>query len=391
MNTRLSFNLPVPTKVLFGPGRLGELRTQELPGRKALIVISSGKSPRQNGYLDRLQHELELAGCQWTVFDKVQANPIKDTVEEGARLAVAEACDFVIGLGGGSVMDTAKVIAMNAANPGDLWQYVMAGTGGRKTPENPTLPWIAVTTTAGTGSEVDAGGVITNPITKEKLGIFTDFARLAIVDPELMLSVPPRFTAYQGFDALLQLLEGYICRSSNLFSRMIQETAIQQAAQSLPIVCHDGQNLEARTRMAFASMLSGYSMVVSTCTAEHSLEHALSAYHEQLPHGAGLIMISLAYYGAIIRQHVADDNFVRMARLLGKADASRPEDFLTALADLQKACGVYGMKLSDYGVQPDEFDAMADNALTVMGRLATQDLQPLTHDELVAVLREAYA
>ena len=287
-------------------------------------------------------------------------------------------------------MDSAKVIAMNATNPGDLWQYALSGTGGRQPWTNQPLPWIAITTTAGTGSEVDAGGVITNLDTNEKMGIYSICARYAIVDPELMLSVPPKFTAYQGFDALFHSLEGYVSKRSNLFSDMVQEAAIQNVARYLPVAYKDGQNLEARTRVAFANTMSGYSMDSSACTAEHSIEHALSAYHEQLPHGAGLIMISKAYFSAIIRQHTCDDRFIRMAQLMGKEDATKPEDFIDALVALQQACEVDDLNMSDYGITPDEFPKMATNAIEVMGGLVQQDRQPLTHAEIVEILKESY-
>ena len=390
IQTGLSYAFPIPTHVYFGAGQLNNLHTLPMPGRKALLVISNGKSTKANGYLDRTIEQLRQAGADYVLFDKIQANPIKPTIEEGARLARQEGCDFVVALGGGSVMDSAKVIAMNATNPGDLWQYALSGTGGRKPWTNQPLPWIAITTTAGTGSEVDAGGVITNLDTNEKMGIYSICARYAIVDPELMLSVPPKFTAYQGFDALFHSLEGYVSKRSNLFSDMVQEAAIQNVTRYLPIAYKDGQNLEARTRVAFANTMSGYSMDSSACTAEHSIEHALSAYHEQLPHGAGLIMISKAYFSAIIRQHTCDDRFVRMAQLMGREDATKPEDFIDALVALQKACEVDDLNMSDYGITPDEFPKMATNAIEVMGGLVQQDRQPLTHAEIVEILKESY-
>ena len=390
IQTGLSYAFPIPTHVYFGAGQLNNLHALPMPGRKALLVISNGKSTKANGYLDRTVEQLRQAGADYVLFDKIQANPIKPTIEEGARLAHQEGCDFVVALGGGSVMDSAKVIAMNANNPGDLWQYALSGTGGRKPWTNQPLPWIAITTTAGTGSEVDAGGVITNLDTNEKMGIYSICAQYAIVDPELMLSVPPKFTAYQGFDALFHSLEGYVSKRSNLFSDMVQEAAIQNVARYLPVAYKDGQNLEARTRVAFANTMSGYSMDSSACTAEHSIEHALSAYHEQLPHGAGLIMISKAYFSAIIRQHTCDDRFIRMAQLMGKEDATMPEDFIDVLIALQQACDVDNLKMSDYGITPDEFPTMATNAIEVMGALVQQDRQPLTHAAIVEILKESY-
>ena len=390
--TNLDFVFAVPTQVYFGAGKLDILHTLEMPWKKALIVISNGKSTRVNGYLERTEKQLDMAGLAHLVFDKVQANPLKATAEEGAKMARENGCDLIVALGGGSIMDCSKAIALNATNPGDLWDYVGGKTGKNKPLANRPLPIIAITTTAGTGSEVDSAGVITNPETHEKLGVGHPllFPVYAIVDPELMATVPPKFTAYQGFDALYHSLEGYVGRANNPFSDMLEETVIRTIGEYLPRAYRDGSDKEARARMAFANTMSGYSMDFVGCTAEHSIEHALSAYHEQLPHGAGLIMISVAYFSTIISQHVCDDRFVTMAKLLGKEDASKPEDFITALKALQKACGVDDLKMSDYGISPDEFDAMASNARDVMGGLMDLDRKPLTHDEVVNILKQSY-
>ncbi len=390
MKTRLDFNFPAPTKLYFGAGKLTLLHTLPMPGQKALLAISNGQSARRNGSLERTRQELALAGIEVVVYDKVSANPTKECVESGTAVALENHCDFIVALGGGSVMDAAKAIALNATNTGDLWRYAMSGTGKRQPLHAEPLPWIAISTTAGTGSEVDANAVITNLHTREKLGMASRCATYAIVDPELMLSVPPRFTAFQGFDALFHVLEGYICKSSNLMSDMLQQTAIKEVATYLPIAYKNGCNLEARTHVAFANTLGGYSMDCSTCTVEHSIEHALSAYHEQLPHGAGLLMLSKAYFTTIIKQHVADDRFVNMARWMGKADSTKPEDFIDALMALEEACDVHNLKMSDYGIHPEEFDEMAENAIHVMARLSTQDIRPLTHHEIVGILKESY-
>jgi len=387
---RFNFSFGATTKLYFGTGKLSILHTLHLPGKRALVVISNGRSARVSGALDRTLNELHQAGVWTVIYDKVGANPTKEMVEEGASLFCENECDFIVALGGGSVLDAAKVMAFNANNQGDLWDYVLSGTGRKKPATADPFPWIAIPTTAGTGSEVDALGVISNLKTKEKLGIFGGFAVYAIVDPELMVSVPPRYTAFQGFDALFHSLEGYIGNMSNAWSDAIQEQAIRHVAMYLPRAYRDGNDMEARAGMAYASTMSGYSMVVTSCTAEHSIEHALSAYHEALPHGAGLIMICKAYFSTIIGQGVAGERFVKMARMLGCEDASRPEDFLAALEKLMTVCEVNDLKMSDYGITPEEFDEMADNAMTVMVRCWSKDLCPLTHDEIVSILNASY-
>lgn len=389
----MSFRMYVPTRIVFGAGKLSKLHSQKLPGKKAMIVISNGKSTRANGSLDQTIAELEQAGVSSVVFDKIMANPLKSTVMEGGAFAKENDCDFIVALGGGSVMDAAKAIATMATNDGDLWDYVYGGTGKRQRIPNDPLPVIAITTTAGTGSEVDQYGVISNEETNEKIGFGGDdrlFPQLAIVDPALMQSVPPKFTAYQGFDALFHSVECYIAGTANLMSDMYALTAIENIGTYLARAVADGSDMEAREHVAFANTLSGVVMTLSACTSEHAMEHAMSAYHHNLPHGAGLIMISLPYYEHFIRVHACDDRFIRMAQALGKTDASAPEDFLTALDELQKACGVDGLKMSDYGIQKEECMTLAQNARATMGGLFKADRVPLSDEECAAIFEKAY-
>ncbi len=387
------FNFFMPTRLIFGAGTLGKLHKWADIGKKALVVISNGKSTKANGYLDRTLEQLAKAGKEWAVFDEIEPNPLKSTVERGATAARKNGCDFIVALGGGSVMDASKAIASMATNDGDLWDYVCGGTGKGKPLSKAPLPIIAITTTAGTGSEVDEYGVITNPDTHEKIGFGGDvrlFPAVAIVDPELMVSVPPAYTAYQGFDALFHSTETYINNVANEMSDMVSSTAIKNIGENLAKAVADGSDIKARTAVAWANTMSGYAMVIGGCTSEHSLEHAMSAYHQHLPHGAGLIMISLAYYKRFIDAHVCDERFVDMAKWLGKSDATKPEDFLTALADLQKACGVYGLKMSDYGIKPEEFGTLADNARSAMGGLFTLDRIDLSKEDCVNIYKDSY-
>lgn len=389
----MSYQFFNPTRVLFGAGQLNNLHEQEMPGKKAMVVISNGKSTRESGALDRTMEQLHMAGVETVLFDKVGANPLKATVEEGGRFAKENGCDFVVALGGGSVMDAAKIMAMYALQPGDLWDYVAGSTGKMLPLVNPTLPIIAITTTAGTGSEVDQWGVVTNPDTNEKIGCGGQdslFPVIAVVDPELMATVPPKFTAYQGFDALFHSTEGYISKANSLMSNMVQLAAIENIGKYLARAVKDGNDMEAREHVAFANTMSGYSMVVGSCTSEHAMEHAMSAYHQELPHGAGLIMISKEYYTHFVNKHCCDERFVRMAQALGKTDAKDPMDFVTALVELQKACGVDGLKMSDYGIKKDECMTLAKNARTTMGGLFTCDPVDMSEEECAAIFERSY-
>ena len=389
----MSYQFFTPTRVLFGVGTLGQLHQQTMPGKKALLIISNGKSAIENGYLSRTEAELQKAGVEWVIFNQVEANPLKSTVMAGANVARENECDFIVALGGGSVMDASKAIATMATNLGDVWDYIGGGTGKGQPIKVDPLPIICITTTAGTGSEVDQWGVITNDKTNEKIGFGGDdrlFPVLAIVDPELMLSVPPKYTAYQGFDALFHSTEVYISKFANEMSDMIALKAIENVAKYLVRAVKNENDLEARTGMAFANTLSGHAMIVSVTTAEHSLEHAMSAYHPNLPHGAGLIMISKAFYEFFIEKHACDERFIQMAQAMGMKDANKPEDFITALVNLQKECGVDQLKMSDYGITPDEFDTLATNARETMGGLFAANPCEMTHEDCVSVFEKSY-
>lgn len=383
----------VPTRFLFGAGMLDRLGEYKMPGKKALLVISNGKSTKANGYLARTEALLKKAGADFALFDKIEANPLKSTIMAGAAAARENDCDFVVALGGGSVMDASKIIAMMATNTGDLWDYVNGGTGkGHAVPNRP-LPVICITTTAGTGSEADQWGVVSNDDTNEKIGcggLDSLFPELSIIDPELMLSVPPKFTAYQGFDALFHSTECYMSTGHSLMSDMYALTAIENVAKYLPRAVKDGKDIEAREHVAFGNTLSGVVMTISMTTAQHSIEHAMSAYHHSLPHGAGLIMISKAFAEFFIEKHACDDRFIRMAKAMGIEGADKAEDFVTALVKLQKDCGVDELKMSDYGIKPEEFDTIAKNARETMGGLYNFNPCEMTDKDVAEVLRKSY-
>ena len=389
----MSFQMYVPTRILFGEGQLASLHDQKLPGTKAMIVISNGKSTKENGALERTEKELALADVETVLFDKIMANPLKSTVMEGAVYAKENNCDFIVALGGGSVMDASKAIAAMATNDGDLWDYIAGGTGKGMPLAKEPLPVVAITTTAGTGSEVDQWGVVSNEETNEKIGFGgydSLFPQIAVVDPELMKSVPAKFTAYQGFDALFHSVECYISTAANLISDMYALTAIENIGAYLGRAVKDGSDMEAREHVAFANTLSGVVMTLSACTSEHSMEHAMSAYHHDLPHGAGLIMISKAYFTHFIEKHACDERFVCMAQALGMKDAKEPMDFITALVKLQEECGVADLKMSDYGIQSGEFMTLAQNARATMGGLFFCDRVPMSDEECAAIFEKAY-
>lgn len=385
-----NFSYYIPTRLFFGKGELGRIATEKLPGKKALIVTSSGTSMKKYGYLDRLTALLKENKTDYVIFDKILPNPIKSHVMEGAALAKSEGCDFVIGLGGGSSIDASKAIAVMATNEGDYWDYISGGSGkGMPVPNDP-LPIIAITTTAGTGTEADPFTVTTKEETGEKIGFGYDktFPVFSIIDPDLMMSVPPKLTAYQGFDALFHATEGYIASVANPISDLFALKSIELLGKYLARAVKDGSDVEARSYVALANTLSGMVESTSGCTSEHSIEHAMSGYHPDLPHGAGLIMVSVAY-NTLFADKVPD-RFIAMAKALGKEDAKDPTDFVEMLKKLQKDCGVDELKMSEYGIKKEELPQMAKHAKDTMGGLFKVDRYQLSMDEVVSILEKSY-
>lgn len=392
MNTRMNFSFYNPTRILFGAGELNNLHKQTMPGKKALLLISNGKSTKVNGSLDRTIEQLEKAGIEYAIFDKIMENPYKSVIMEGAAFAKENACDFILALGGGAVLDASVAIAAMATNPGDLWDYVFGGTGKAMPLKNPGLPIVTIATTSGTGSEINCWGVISNPDTNEKIGFGAPELTpvLAIVDPELMRTVPAKYTAYQGFDALFHNTEVMISNGVNILSETIALSAIENITKYLPRAVRDGNDMEARERVAYGSTMAGITMQLTSTTAEHSMEHSMSAYHHNLPHGAGLIMISRAFYEFFIERHACDEQFIKMAKAMGIENADKPEDFITALVKLQEDCGVADLKMSDYGFRKEESMTLARGARSMQGGLFLANPCEMTDEDCAGIFDKSY-
>lgn len=388
----ITFHFNNPTRIIFGSGKLNALHEQTLPGKKALLLISNGQSAKINGSLDTVKEQLAKANVAYCIFDRIMENPVREIVMAGAAFARENQCDFIVALGGGAVLDSSKAIAAMAVNDGDLWDYVCGGTGKGLPLKNKGLPIVTIPTSSGTGSEVNCWGVISNPETKEKIGFGAEclVPVLSIVDPQLMKTVPPKYTAFQGFDALFHNTEVMMSNGVNVFSEAIALSAIENITRYLPRAVKDGNDLEAREAVAYGATVAGITMQLTSTTAQHSMEHAMSAYHHNLPHGAGLIMISVPFARFFIEKRACDNQFIKMARVMGIPEASKAEDFITALVNLQKACGVDTLKMSDYGFMYDEADALAKNARNTMGGLFLANPCEMTQEDCTGIFQKAY-
>lgn len=383
------FQFYMPTKVLFGPGQLKKLHQEQLPGKKALIITSNGSSVKKYGYLATLQNELTMANVSYDVFSEIRPNPTSKNVMDGAAAVRDGKCDFVIALGGGSVMDASKCIALMAANEGDIWDYSLSAKGGKKTPAHAALPIVCVTTSAGTGSEVDIAAVITDEKSKEKTGIFfpSMFPTLSVVDSDLMMSVPAHLTAYQGMDAFFHASETVINKNVHPVAEMFALKTIELVAKYLPLAVVDGNHREAREMMAYANTLAAYYMM---CTSAHTMEHVMGSFHDDLIHGAGLIEIAHAYYDFFAERKAAEEPMKKMARAMGVENPKSGKDFIMALDKLIADVGCENLKMSEEGITQEELQLYPAKVHEVLGGDITADPLPLSDEDYLTIYQKAY-
>lgn len=384
-----NFNFYMPTKVLFGAGKLSELHSENLPGKRALIATSNGTSVKKYGYLASVEKELNLAGVEHILFDEIRSNPTKENVMDGAKAMKDNGCDFIIALGGDSVMDCSKCIALMATNPGDIWDYSLSAAGGKKAAEFDALPIVCITTSAGTGSEVDIAAVITNDETQEKTGIFfpSMFPTISVVDSDLMMSVPPKFTAYQGMDAFFHASETVVNKNVHPMAEMFALKTIELIAKYLPLAYEDGSNKEARAYVALANTLAAYYMM---CTSAHTMEHVMGSFHDDLVHGAGLIEIAHAYYDFFAERKAAEEPMKKMAKAMGVDNPTSGKDFIKALDDLLTVVGCADLKMSDAGITADEIKLYPAKVHEVLGGDITADPLSLSDADYLEMFEKAF-
>jgi alcohol dehydrogenase class IV len=277
----MRFEFATATRVIFGRGAIKEagVLAKEF-GRRALIV-----SGREAGRAKQLTEILQREDMASTLF-AVHGEPEIETINNGTALAKREGCELVISIGGGSAIDAGKAIAAMLTNGGELLDYVEV-IGKGKALAHPSAPFVAIPTTAGTGSEVTRNAVLGSPQHRVKVSLRSPFMlpRLALVDPELTLTLPPALTASTGLDALTQLIEPYVCTRANPMTDAICREGMARVARSLRAAVADGSNMKAREDMSIASLLGGLALANAGLGAVHGFAGPFGGMFSA-PHGA---------------------------------------------------------------------------------------------------------
>ena len=352
----------VPARIVHGPGaisRLGDL-ARELGVKKPLLVTDAGVAAA--GLVDEALAHLDGA----SVFDGVRANPDTGLIEQASAFYREEGCDGLVALGGGSSMDTAKGVGVEMANGGRILDYEYGGTPiTRRIP-----PLVTVPTTAGTGSEVTLWAVITDPERKIKFNVGGTpliGAHIALVDPQLMLGLPPAITAATGMDALSHGIECYTCDYHQPFNDAVALAAIELAARWLRLACADGSNLEARTHMAHAATFGGLAYGTESAGAAHAMSQSAGGVHD-CPHGA----LTARLLGPVCEYNApaVPERYARIAQALGVNVHGLPP-MEAARAGIEE---LYRLT-EDVGIPTMEGLGFSEAEIPLLARIAEEDPQ----------------
>jgi alcohol dehydrogenase class IV len=383
----MRFEFATATRIIFGAGVLREVGplAREF-GPKALVV--TGADPRRAEPLLSLLREHGVGAIGFPV----PGEPAIETVQQGVALARQENCRLVISFGGGSALDAGKAIAAMLANPGELLDYLEV-IGRGKALANPSAPFIAIPTTAGTGSEVTRNAVLASPEHGVKVSLRSPLMlpRVAVVDPELTYDLPPAVTASTGLDALTQLIEPYVCSRANPMTDAVCVEGIQRAARSLRAAFADGRDTAARTDMAVASLFGGMALANAGLGAAHGFAGPIGGQFPA-PHGAVC---------AVLLPHVMEANLRALRQRQPTAKALRRYEevarLVTGGAGATAEAGVEWVRelvadlnipsLGHYGLKREHTAELVEKAYQASSMKANPIM--LTPDELAGILEAA--
>ncbi len=373
------FDFSIPVRVHFETGGARKIGSAIKAIGGSNVLITTDKGVAGAGLLEPITKCLEKEGLVYSVFDEVEANPSTETVDKGYGLLKERGCDVIVGIGGGSPIDAAKAVAILTANPGPLAQY----EGPDKLP-NPVVPVIAIPTTAGTGSEINGSTVLTDRARKYKMSIRSPYLvpKLALLDPALLCSLPPKVVAPTGMDALVHAIESYISRGSSPASEGLALEAIRLVAQNLRAFYADPSNIEAASNMLMASAMACMSFSNARLGVIHGIAHVLGGRYN-IAHGvACAILLPHAMEFCLIG---AIDKFARVAEAMGVSTAGMTkmqmaQASVVAVRELMKDIDM-PENLAQLGVKENDLSEIAKDALSSGMHLTTPrktDLEAIT-------------
>ena len=378
-NPPINFSFFLPVNVVFGCGKLKEVGNLTKPYGKKALIVTGKSSAKKSGIYDKVNESLKKVGIDTVLFDKVTPNPLTTTAIEGAKFANENGCDVVVGIGGGSIMDCAKAIAFLSVNKGDINDYIF-----NKIQSDKALPLVLIPTTCGTGSEGNGFAVLTNPENGDKKSLRCNaiVAKVSIVDPECMMTMPKKVLASVGFDALCHNIEAYTSKISQPFTDALSLYAISLIADNLVDVYNGSEEKEAWEKITLASTIGG--MVINTAgvTLAHGMEHPASGL-KNIVHGQGLAALTPTIIEASYKGN--RDKFGKIARIFGGLTA---EDCSMKIRTLLKKLDLE-CKLSDLGITEEDIPWMAENCMKVSAASVKNNPVVFTKEEIAEIYKKA--
>lgn len=354
------FTFGVPTRVAFGPASLSQLPPAVAGAAARALLLAGGGSARRSGLLDRCDSALHEAGVSTVKFEGISSNPTYESVVAACRLAEANAVDAIVAVGGGSVMDAGRAVALALARPGDFWECRV--TGSASVPGIPAglTPVFTVPTVHGTGAEISPATLVRRGNLKEVFFSPHLFPRAAFVDPALACSAPPKITAEVGVDAFVQGLEAFVSPNAQPFSDMFAWEAMRLAVRWLPEAVDQPGNGQARSQVALSALLSLFAINQAGVGGIHALSNPLSGRYN-VHHGRALSLVA----AAVIEHNwaAAPERFAGVSRLFRDSAASQPS-MAPDTEGIRGWLGRIGLggRLSEYGVSTGDLDQMAAEA-----------------------------
>lgn len=383
-----AFNYFAPTEIIFGCGRVKEIGPIAARYGKKALLVTVPEFPAVKELYAKVKESLINSGVEVIHFDGVIPNPTTDIVTEGANMAKAAGIDVVIGLGGGSSMDTAKAIAVEATHPGTAWDYNCHTPG----PTSATLPIIAIGTTAGTGSQCTQCAVITKTSDKDKSAIWhrNIFPKVAIVDPEVTVSMPKNVTAQTGFDAFCHNFEAYLSKNTNPLVEIMALDAIKIISEYLPKALKNPNDIEARSKMAWADTLGGLTNANAGVTLPHGLGMQVGGHAPHVTHGQALAIIYPQFTRYTYKWAI--EKFATVGRILdpelnGLSDEEAAKEACLAIDDFLKKLDLW-IGFKDVNVTKEEIRQIA-NCGQVLGDYLNNP-RVATIDEMYEILINCY-
>ncbi|AKL95064.1 alcohol dehydrogenase, class IV [Clostridium aceticum] len=372
----------VPIKFVFGKGSLKNIGGLTKAYGKRALIVTGRSSTKKTGILDAVIGYLQNEKINVTVFNEVESNPLTTTVKRAVTLLKEQECDVVIGLGGGSPMDAAKCIAFSAVNEGDISDYIFGKEG------KGALPIIAVTTTAGTGSEGDSLAVLTNPETKDKKSLKSPYIypKVSIVDPELMMTLPASMIAATGFDALSHSVEAFLANHSRPDIEEMALEAIGLLFTFLPKVYKNPTDIESWEKVAYANTIGGIAIDQAGVVLPHGMEHPVSGLLN-VTHGEGLA----ALFPEILEfsYKYCQEKFLRMAKAIGIKEDGITKDQVACqcVKTFEKLLQALDLQvtLGQLGVKEDHIDWLVENAMRTMTYAISNHPAPCKEEDLRAL------